>query len=124
MLGGLVSWVMTDLLRATGALAPRGTAHRERDTTDGCSTAPAEAAAQTLHMWRPDGSMGTGIVNGRPGAAWGVWGRGYFLYFRPARVNLDFPWPTVILIPERKPMTWRPLCRLTPFYTPNTNSTS
>ena len=46
------------------------------------------------------------------------------LCFRPACVNLDFPWPTVILIPERKPMTWRPLCRLTPFYTPNTNSTS
>jgi len=46
------------------------------------------------------------------------------LCFRPACVNLDFPWPTVILVPERKPMTWRPLCRLTPFYTPNTNSTS
>src|SRR6266700_3012503 len=76
MLGGLVSWVTTDLLRATGALAPRGTAHQERDTTDGCSTAPAEATAQTLHVWRPDGSMGTGIVNGRLGAAWGVWGRG------------------------------------------------
>jgi hypothetical protein len=76
MLGGLVSWVTTDLLRVTGALAQRGTAHQERDTTDGCSTAPAEAAAQTLHVWRPDGSMGTGIVNGRLGAAWGVWGRG------------------------------------------------
>src|SRR5262249_51708615 len=29
--------------------------------------------------------------------------------FRPACVNLDVPWPTVILIPERKPMTGRPL---------------
>src|SRR5262252_5507720 len=76
MLGGLVSWVTTDLLRAMGALAQRDTAHQERDTTDGCSTAPAEAAAQTLHVWRPDGSMGTGIVNGRLGAAWGVWRRG------------------------------------------------
>ena len=46
------------------------------------------------------------------------------LCFRPACVNLAFPWPTVILIPERQPMTGRPLCRLTPFYTPNTNSTS
>ena len=48
----------------------------------------------------------------------------FSLCFRPACVNLDFPWPTVILIPERKPTTWRPLCRLTPFYTPNTNSTN
>ena len=49
---------------------------------------------------------------------------GLIVCFRPACVQLDFPWPTVILIPERQPMTWRPLCRLTPFYTPNTNSTS
>ena len=48
MLGGLVSWVTTDLLRATGSLAPRGTVHQARSITDGCSTAPAEAAAQTL----------------------------------------------------------------------------
>jgi hypothetical protein len=45
-----------------GSLAPRGTVHQERSTT---------------RLWRPDGSMGTGIVNGRPGAACGVWGRGW-----------------------------------------------
>src|SRR5262245_50975652 len=69
MLGGLVSWVITGLLRATSSLAPRGTVHSARPTTDRCSTAPAEAAAPTLHVWRPDGSMSTGIVNGRTGAA-------------------------------------------------------
>ena len=62
MLGGLVSWVTTGLLGSMGALAPRGTVHQERSTT---------------RLWRPDGSMGTGIVNGRTGAAWGVWGRGW-----------------------------------------------
>src|SRR2546430_4518700 len=76
MLGGLVSWVTTGLLRATGSLVPRATVHQERDTTDGCSTAPAEATAQTLRPWCSDGSMGTSIVNGHPGAACGVWGRG------------------------------------------------
>jgi hypothetical protein len=38
--------------------------------------------------------------------------RGFYRYtvcFRPACVNLDVPWPTVIIIPERKPMTGRPL---------------
>src|SRR3989442_7587507 len=76
MLGGLVSWATTGLLRSTVPLAHRGTVHQERSTTDGCSTATAEAAAQTLRLWRPDGSMGPGIVNGRTGAACGVWGRG------------------------------------------------
>src|SRR5256885_5640742 len=77
MLGGLVSWVTTGLLCTTGSLAPRGTGHQAKPTTDGCSTAPAAAAAQTLRVWRPDGSMDTSVVNGHRGAAWGVWGRGY-----------------------------------------------
>src|SRR5438067_2490150 len=76
MLGGLVSWVTTSLLRSTGSLVPRGTVHQERDTTDECDTTPSETTAQTLRLRRPDGSMGIGIVNGRPGAACGVWGRG------------------------------------------------
>jgi hypothetical protein len=59
MLGGLGSWVTTGLLGSMGALAPRGAGPQERSTT---------------RLWRPDGSMGTGIVNGRTGAAWGVCG--------------------------------------------------
>src|SRR5262245_29346904 len=39
---------------STDALAPRGSVHQARSTT---------------HLWRPDGSMGMGIVNGRTGAA-------------------------------------------------------
>ena len=31
-----------------------------------------------------------------------------FVCFRLARVNLDFPWPTVIFINGRDPLTWRP----------------
>ena len=73
---GPVEYCMNRLLRSTGSLAQRGTVHQDRDTTDGCDTATSEAAAQTLRLRRPDGSMGTGIVNGRPGAACGVWGRG------------------------------------------------
>src|SRR6266699_2408001 len=63
MLGGLVSWVTTGLLGSMGLLAPRGTVHQERSTTDGCSTATAEAAAQTLRLcalmvaWAPALSM-------------------------------------------------------------------
>src|SRR5256885_8200835 len=64
MLGGLVSWVTIGLLGSVGALAPRGTVHQERSTT---------------RLWRPDGSMGTSIVNRCTGAVWGVWGRGYLV---------------------------------------------
>src|SRR5262252_5237282 len=76
MLGGFVSWVTTGLLRSTGSLAQRGTGYQGRDTTDGCSIALAEAVEPTLRVWRPDSSMGTGIVNEHPGAACGVCGRG------------------------------------------------
>src|SRR6266702_8776889 len=48
---------------STDALAPRGSVHQVRPTIDGCSTAPVEAAAQMLRLWRPDSSMGPGIVN-------------------------------------------------------------
>jgi hypothetical protein len=70
-----------------GSLAPRGTVHQARDTTDGCDTAPSEAAAQTLCLWRPDSSMGTGIVNGRPGAVWGVWGVGVSAHVEASRTH-------------------------------------
>src|SRR4029450_11816964 len=76
MLGGLVSWVTTGLLRATGSLAPRGTVHQARPTTDGCSTAPAEAPAPALRVWRPDGSRGPAIFKGHPGTAVGMGARG------------------------------------------------
>src|SRR5712692_871647 len=78
MLGGFVSGVTTGLLRSTGSLAQRGTAHQERDTTDGCSTAPAEAAAQTLRLcrlmvaWAPALSMDAlaqGVVCGAVGVS-------------------------------------------------------
>ena len=96
---GLVSWVTTGLLGSMGSPAPRGTVHQARDTTDGCSTAPAEAAAQTLRLHRPDGSMGTGIVNGRS-AAWGVWGRGCpWAWARPplVRAALPFALPDLVV---------------------------
>src|SRR5215470_9884999 len=68
MLGGFVSGVTTGLL-LDGSLVHRVTLPQKRDTPDGCDTAPAEAAAQTLRLRCPDGSMDIGIVNGRPGAA-------------------------------------------------------
>jgi hypothetical protein len=69
MLGGVVSGVTTGLLGSMGALVLRGTVPQARVTT---------------HLWRPDGSMGMGIVNGRMGAA-GAGGDGVSLARRRGR---------------------------------------